>query len=93
MSNNVAEKLARASEHNAAMLAHQRRALAGVAVTERIAALRDGIERAGAIGRRLRRLPDFNERLEHLRVFTACLDEVQRAGLLEPGRAARRAAS
>lgn len=56
-----------------------------------MAALRDSIERARGISRRLRRIPSFNDRMEHLRVFTVCLDEVQRTELLQPGRAARRA--
>ena len=87
----VEGKLARTAEHNMAVLARERRHLTGMPVAERIGALRDAIQRAHALGRRLRRISSFNDRLEHLRVFGACLDEVERTGLLQPGRAARRA--
>jgi hypothetical protein len=66
--------------------------LAGLSIRDRMAALRDGISRARAIRRRLRTfVPTFNDRMDHLAVFERCLDEVERTGLLEPGRAARRA--
>lgn len=89
--NSVEERLARASEHNAAILAEERRQLAGVSTPDRISALRAAISRAKALNRRLRRLRSWNDGLEHVRVFEACLAEVERSRLLEPGRAARRA--
>jgi hypothetical protein len=91
LSETVEGKLSRTAEHNMAVLARERRHLAGMSVAERITALRDAVQRAQALGRRLRRISSFNDRLEHLRVFGACLDEVERTGLLQPGRAARRA--
>ena len=91
LGSSVEDRLARATEHNAAVLAREREMLAGVSTPERIGRLRDAIARAGALGRRLRRLSSWNERMEHLRVFEASLDEVARTDLLAPGRAARRA--
>jgi hypothetical protein len=86
------ERLERAAEHNLAMLKRQQLQLAGMPVAARMAALRDAIARARSIRRRMNTwLPSFAERLEHLAVFERCLDEVERTGLLEPGRAARRA--
>lgn len=87
----VEQRIAATAEHNVAMLRQQRESLARVAPAERILRLRDGINRAGAIGRRLRRLAAVSDQLEHLRVWSRALDEVEQDQVLEPGRAARRA--
>jgi hypothetical protein len=91
LSSSVEDRLGRTTEHNAAVLAREREVLAGVPTADRIGRLRDAVNRAQALTRRLRRLSAWNDRMEHLRVFDAALDEVGRTGLLGPGRAARRA--
>lgn len=92
LSQSVEERLGRAAEHNLAMLVRDQLALADVPVHDRIVALRATVARARAISRRLRtRVPFFSDRMEHLRVIETALDEVERAALLSPGRAALRA--
>jgi hypothetical protein len=69
----------------------EREELAGMPVAGRIERLRAGIDRAQALGRRLRarKLLDTGD-LEHLGVWSQALDEVAEFGLLLPGQAARR---
>lgn len=85
------ERLRATPEHNAAMLRMEREELAGMPVAGRIERLRAGIDRAQALGRRLRarKLLDTGD-LEHLSVWSQALDEVAESGLLLPGQAARR---
>lgn len=87
------ERLNGAAEHNAAMLHLDRVELAEMPIVDRIDRLRSNIDRAQALGRRLRArklltTADF----EHLTVWGRTLDEIADSGLLLPGRAARRRA-
>jgi serine/threonine protein kinase len=89
----LGERLDAAAEHNASMLYRDRLELAGMPVADRIDRLRSNIDRAQALGRRLRarKLLTAGD-LEHLTVWTRTLDEVAESGLLRRGRAARRQA-
>jgi serine/threonine protein kinase len=87
----VAERLEATPEHNAAMLRVQRSRLAGIGTAGRIEMLRSDIASAAALRRRLRILQAFTDEMPHLTIWARALDEVEQSGLLEPGRAARRA--
>jgi hypothetical protein len=87
------DRLNATAEHNAAILRMDRLELAGKPVADRIDRLRANIERARALGRRLRarKLLTLTD-LEHLNIWSQTLDEIAASGLLRSGHAARRRA-
>lgn len=87
------DRLEASAEHNLAMLRRERVELAGISVQDRIERVRAALARARAISRRLRILKAWDAPVQHLTVWEDALTEVERSGLLEPGRAARRRAS